>query len=282
METAWRFTREFGDENKTVIHNLDIAQATGYHPPENPIVRDDALLERSFSQIFSTLDRIDLSRKQFIWLHLPHIIKGRRSYLDDMDALDHIVGYVRELVGDDNIFLTTDHGHMNMHKGKVGYGFDVYEPVIRIPLISPKVDGRSEVTDLTCNIDFPSLLLEHRIIRREFVVSDTAYYAQSYRKTAVVTERFKYIYNKQDKSEELYDLTWDSEENYNILKYDYRDRDRKKRIVYNELYFYPYREEALAEEEKLHQIRDSMWREAPLWYVWYGGYERNYHFKKVV
>ena len=270
MNMAWRFVREFGDENKTIIHNLDIAQATGEHSASTPLKRDDALLGKTYSQIYETLSAIDLNRKQFIWMHLPHILKGRRSYMDDMDAFDNIVGFVRRHFGDDSIFLSTDHGHMNMHKGKTGYGFDVYEPVVHIPLITPRIDGKDEILYLTCNVDLPVLLTEREIIKRGFAICETTYYAQPKRKTAIITERFKYIYNKLKKAEELYDLMWDPDENYNILKYDYYEKDRKKRVVYDEVYFYPYRKEALEVLTQLRQIRSEMWRDAPWWYEWYG------------
>ncbi len=280
METAWKFIREFGDERKTTIHNLSIAQHTGHNTRENHITRNNEFLEKTYKQIYETLESIDLGKKQFIWMHLPHILKGRKSWMDDMDVFDNIVGYVRRLVGDDNIFISTDHGHMNMHKGIAGYGFHVYEPIVHIPLITPRIDGISEVNDLTCNIDLPKLLTERKIIKRKYAIAETTYYAQPKRKLAVITERFKYIYNKSDKSEELYDLKWDPEENYNILKYDYYDKDRKKRIVYEELYFYPYKDEALKELPRLRQIKNEIWRDAPKWYEWYGIVRKKLAFLK--
>lgn len=102
-------------------------------------------------------------------MHLPHVLKGRRSYMDDMDVFDDIVGYARKLVGDDSIYITTDHGHMNMHKGHVGYGFHVYEPVAKIPLITPRIDGLCEVWNITSNIDIPELLTEGRIPKHKYV-----------------------------------------------------------------------------------------------------------------
>ena len=256
---AWRFVREFGDESRTVIHNLDIAQETGKNTLENPIVRNQVLEKNTLEIIYSTLDEIDLTKKQFIWMHLPHILKGRCCYMDDMDMFDEIVGYVRQLVGDDSIYLTTDHGHMNMHKGMVGYGFLAYEPIIRIPLITPRINGKEYIDYLTTNIDLPKILMKQEIPERKFVVSETAYYGQPYRVTAIVTERFKYIYNKKDSSEELYDLQWDPREDYNILKESYYDKNRRKKIIYSELYLYPYREEAMKELERLRKIKDEFW-----------------------
>lgn len=267
---AWRFVREFGDENKTLIHNLDIAQVTGEHSVDDPLKRDDSLLEKTYSQIYETLSSININKKQFIWLHLPHILKGRRSYMDDMDAFDNIVGFVRRRFGDDSIFLSSDHGHMNLHKGQIGYGFDLYEPIVHIPLITPRIDGLKEVPYLTCNVDLPTLLIEKKAVRRDYVIAETAYYAQPQRKVAIITDRFKYIYNKHGRTEEYYDLTWDPNENHNILKYDYYDKERKQRTIIDEKYFYPYKEEAMDALPQLRKIRNDMWRDAPLWYEWYG------------
>lgn len=282
MNLAWRFTREFGDENKTIVHNLDIAQETDHHKKDEHIVRDDALLERTFQQIFEVLDNIDLTKNQFIWMHLPHILKGRCSWMDDLDAFDYIVGKVRELVGDDSIFITTDHGHMNWHKGILGYGFHAYEPVVHIPLISPRIDGQQQVDHLTCNIDLPVLLTERKIVKRDYVVSETAYYAQPSRKTAIIAERFKYIYNKNDNSEELFDLYWDPGELNNILLENHYDKDRKKWFICSEHYFYPYKTEALKALESLRNIRKSFWREAPWWYVMYGVMRKKFAFLKKI
>lgn len=282
LDMTWRFVREFGDENKTIFHNLDIAQATDEHSKDSPLIRNDTLLEKTCKQIYDTLINIDFSKKQFVWMHLPHILKGRKSYMDDMDAFDGIVGFIRNLVGDDSIFITTDHGHMNMHKGKVGYGFDVYEPIIHIPLISPRIDELHEVDFLTSNIDLPQLLLKNKVIKRDYIISETAYYAQPKRKIAIVTERFKYIFNKKDSTEELYDLYWDPNEDYNILKYDYYDKDRRKKVVYSEHYFYPYKNEALKTLSNFRKIRLGIWRDAPKWYVLYSIIRKRLSFLKKV
>lgn len=265
MGYCWNYVQLWGKSGKLKVHNLSIAQPAGSHKKNSDkIVRNDVLLNETYNQIYNTLNAIDYNRKQFVWLHLPHILRGRSSYMDDVDAWDNIVGYVRKLVGDDNIYLTADHGHMNMHKGKVGYGFDVYEPIIRIPLITPRIDGRHSVEEMTCNIDLWRIMCENTITEREFIVSDTQYFAQPNRKTAIVSNRFKLIYNRKSRNEELYDLYWDPYENYNILKESYFDKDRIRITVYNELYFYPYREEALEAYNKLKAIRESIWRE-PSW-----------------
>lgn len=267
QDETWDLVREFGDENKVVIHSVDIAQPAGSHKrTQAHLERNDELLEHTYNLIYSELEKIDLTKKQFIWVHLPHVLKGRRSYMDDMDVFDNIVGYARKMVGDDSVYISTDHGHMNMHKGIVGYGFHVYEPIIRIPLITPRIDGLKQVDWLTSNIDIPTILTDGVIPKHDYVLCDTTYYAQPNRRLAVVSDRFKYIYNKETHTEELYDLEWDHDENYNILKEFYFDKDRQSDVIYDELYFYPYKKEALEAAGILRKVKNDIWREPDYFY----------------
>ena len=47
---------------------------------------------------------------------------------------------------------------------------------------------------------------------------------------------------KKNKTEELYDLMFDPNEDYNILVDSYYDKDRHSYVRYDELHFYPYKE----------------------------------------
>lgn len=257
---------EFGNWDKVAFHNVGhISQDTDFHPETTYLSRDDALLKKTVESVCAAFDAIDLSKKQFVWCHLPHILNGRTAYMSDMDAFDDVVGYARKRFGDDNIYLSADHGHMNMHKHIAGYGFDVYEPVINIPLITPRINGLRKCDSLLGNVDLLEILLHHRIPKeRNYVYSDTKYYAQPGRKVAVVSKRYKYIYNAGDKSEELYDLAWDPEENYNILERYYFDKNRNRILFYDEHYFYPYKEETMAALPELKEAWSKMWRE-PNW-----------------
>ena len=265
MRMAYRYVREFGDEKKLILHNIEIGQPAGGQKEGNKrLERDDKLLERTYKLIYDELDAIDLSKKQFVWLHLPHVLFGRRSYMDDMDALDNIVGHVRQLVGDDSIYFTTDHGHMNMHKHKVGYGFDLYQPIVHIPLITPRINGLERWDGLTSNIDLPSIMLESRIPEHDYVISETKYHRQADVKVAIISDRYKYIYNDGDRSKEFYDLKWDPDENYNMLEDTYYDYDRFKHIVYDELYFYPYKDEAMKAYPQLKAQFQKIWKDKPV------------------
>ncbi len=260
---ADRYSGEFGSDGKTVFHDLDVAQPCGSHRKNyrKEIKRDDELLAKSLEKIYAEIDSIDYSKKQFVFMHLPHVILGRRCYMDDIDVHDEIVGYIREKVGDDSIYITSDHGHMNLHKGITGYGFDLFEPIINIPLITPRINNLQTCDALLSEINLWDIVLDKKIPQNDYVLCDTAYYAQPQRKLAVITSKYKYVFTKERNHEALYDLDWDSDENFNILeKYKY-DEDRGSWVTINELYFYPYNEQAFEEAEKLRKIKDDIWRE---------------------
>lgn len=257
-----KYICEFGDLNKLIKHGLDFDQPTDEHDSNTYLLEDDLLVQESLKQIYDVLCSIDKKKKQFVWIHLPHIVKGRTAYMSDIDIYDTAVGYAREFFDDDCIYLSTDHGHMNMHKGIAGYGFDVYEPIINIPLITPRINGLTDVRQITSNTDLPTILLENKIpSKHDFVICETKYYGQPGRKIAIVGQRFKYIYNDADKSEELYDLNWDPVEEYNILVRSHYDKDRKRELFYDEHYFYPYKKEAMEAYETLLSYKKQVWRE---------------------
>lgn len=261
MTGAWPYVREFGDEKKTKFHIVDMHQPAGQHRKKGTeLKRSNELVEQTYWNIVNELKSIEKNEKQFIWLHLPHVLKGRISYGDDIDVVDRILGFVRQRYGDENIYITADHGHMNFHKNIMGYGFHVYELTCRVPLIVPKINGIARVDELTSHVDLKTLLLNDKIVRRKYVYVDTQYYTQPDRKLAVIGQRYKYIYNKNGKYEELYDLSWDPEERFNLLEGERYDEDKKQLRSTRELYFYPYFEEAMIAYKELKAQKDSIWR----------------------
>lgn len=261
MTGAWPYVREFGEESKTHIHIVDMHQPAGLHrEPGQELVRSDSRAEETVQNIIRELLSIEKTERQFIWLHLPHVLKGRVSYGDDIDLMDRILGFVRERYGDDSIFVTADHGNMNFHKNIMAYGFHVYELTCRVPLITPRIDGKEKVFDLTSHVDLPTLLIEERITARDHVFVDSQYYAQPDRKLAVIGKRYKYIYNKRGKREELYDLQWDPEERFDLLEVDRYDEDKKILRNTQELYFYPYRDRIPEAYAELKRYKDEIWR----------------------
>jgi hypothetical protein len=232
----------YGENTK--IHNLkDIRQGVGAHYiHKESLVNDDKKTEEALNKIRNEIIQICHNAKKpvFLWLHIPHVINGRTGYGADIDVFDEVVGIAREQFDDRNIFISSDHGNMNGLKGKIGYGHDVYEMAIRIPLISPRINGQDVCNELMSNIDISTLIFDRKITKHEVVYSDSTFYAQPNRKLAIISDNYKYIYNKHTKTEELYDLRTDPFENCNIIQDTIYDVDRRVETPLKELYFYPY------------------------------------------
>lgn len=261
MTKALPFSRCFGG-SKTIFHCLDLNQPVGPHIESlDPIVRDDAKAERTLQSVYNEINSLPQERPVFLWIHLPHVLIGRTCYGDDIDLVDRLIGFLRERFGDGSIYISADHGHMNGRKGKWAYGFDVYEPAIRIPLISPRIMGAPHIGFPTSNVQLKELILTRQISRNEYVLSDSAYYGQLHRRLAVITARFKYIFNKLDNSEELYDLDYDPGEEVNLAHLKSWDDDRKRYTNVREVYFYPSWDQAELALESLRAVKSSVWRE---------------------
>lgn len=262
MTTSYKHSLCYGQG--TIFHALHgLRQGVGFH------YKHDGFLEPSTEKEESTLlmiedeiKKIVESGKVFVWFHLPHVINGRVGYGTDIDLHDKVLGIMRKYFDDSNIYISGDHGNMNGHKGKIGYGFDVYEPAIRIPLITPRKQNLKVCNDLISNIDWDKIIFGGELIpRREIILSDCAYYAQPSRKTVFMYKKYRYIYNRRDKSEELYDIEWDPNQNFNLMEDTSFDVDRKVVNISRELFFYPYWEELPEIRLKLREERLKIWRE---------------------
>ncbi len=258
-KAALPYANCFGDAE---IHSIDINQPVGPHfKGMESIKRDDKRTEETMALIYRQIDEIlDKNETVFLWIHLPHVILGRVSYGDDIDLLDEIVGYLREKVSDDNIFITADHGNMNAVNGKFAYGFDVNECVVRIPLITPRIDGISRVDFPTSNVDLKTIIFERHIPKRDYVIADSAYFAQPKRCTTIIRDEMKLIYDKYSKKYSLYNVKYDPEERMNLLEDSYVDQDRNVRYNLHEIYFYPYWNRVNEDYQQLKAILDGIWR----------------------
>lgn len=256
------FSNCYGKNNTTIFHNLDLNQVIG---PSmivyTKLERDDELAEKTLRSVLDTVDEIfSTGKKVFLWIHLPHVLLGRIAYGDDIDLMDAVVGHVRKYVSDDEMFITADHGHMNGSHGILGYAFDVYESAIHIPLITPLMENSKEIDFPTSNVNLATMILHRTIPRDTYIFSDCAYFAQPHRKLAIIKGSFKYIYNKATKSEELYDLAHDPQENINLLNYFHTDKNRMLRYAVRDVHFNPHWDEVPQIAEELRTVKDSIWR----------------------
>ena len=244
------------------FHLIHVNQVVGPHnKSKEHIYNDEKKAQQTLKTIEDAIIGVCESAKDklFLWIHLPHVLLGRNCYGSDGDMLDKVIGYLRNSFDDDAIYITADHGNMNGTKGKVCYGFDVYQSAINIPLITPRINNLK-----TCDIPLSNThifdLLKGNIPTDEFVYSDTAYYGQPHRKLAIIHNNYKYIYNKATGVEELYDLDFDPTEECNIIDRWLKDVDRKVMTPLDQVYYYPNWEESEKEKKLLRNEFKRIWR----------------------
>ena len=249
----------------TVIHSLPKIKQTesahvkgkfddvSFNDAETAIALD--LIKNEFETI-----QKNATKPIFLWSHLPHVMRGRQGYGSDIDVFDAVIGYAREIFGDDDIFVSADHGHMNGWKNKYHYGFDVGEEAICIPLIAPKINDSNTIDFPTSTIQMYDILFERKVAPLPYVMCETAYYAQPKRKIAIISGKYKYCYDKETKKEYLYDLEFDPEENHNLVYPEFYDTDRFLWYSTAQCFYYPYWGEAQNELVKLRGIKNEMWK----------------------
>ncbi|MDY7009302.1 MAG: sulfatase-like hydrolase/transferase [Planctomycetota bacterium] len=254
---GYPYSKCYGDN--TVFHNLTIGQLVGPHKIDTAALPEGRGL-KTIETITDEVDKIKAD-KLFLWIHAPHVFHGRSSYGSDIDLFDGLVGEMRKRFGDESVYVTADHGHMNCEKGVPVYGFHVYEGAIRIPLITPRIENMPEVMHPTSNIQLKDIILTNTVAKPDCVISDTQYYAQPKRKVAIIKDNYKYIYNKSDRTEELYDCLWDEKENVNLLLGRWYDSDRHRWYFTEEISFYPFYDRAREYYRLLKAKKDEIWRE---------------------
>lgn len=235
---------------------------------------DDSETDKAVGLICEELTNIKNNATRegiFIWMHLPHVMRGRQGYGSDIDIFDRIIGEAAAIFGESDIFVSADHGHMDGTKDKFRYGYDVGEEVIRIPLITPRLQDDAETVDFpTSTIQMLDILLRRKVEPLEFVMSETAYYAQPKRKLAIIKDKYKYCYSKEEKKEFLYDLEFDPYENHNLVYPELFDTDRHLWHSTAQAFYYPYWNEAQVVLAEMREIKEDMWRNG----TWF---EENYN-----
>lgn len=258
VELAFRFSKVFGDKN-TKFFNLEIGQRVGPHKINISKIQTGED-KRSLRKILDTVDSLLSRTELFIWIHLPHVIKGCTGYGTDIHLLDLLIGEIRKRFSDDSIYITADHGQMNLEKGIPIYGHHVYEGTIKIPLITPRINGFHEVKFPTSNVQLKDIIIHNKLEKQNYIYSDSQYYLQENRKLAVIKDNYKYIYYKNDRTEELYDIDFDPNENVNLLIDKFYDRNRLKYYNLEEIYYYPYWDAIPNIYRELKNEKDRIWK----------------------
>jgi arylsulfatase A-like enzyme len=249
--------------NKTMFHNLEIAQHVGPHATYDRDSSGRIIKKQNVDPISDIIGEIikicKIKGHHFIWLHCPHCFIGCNGYGTDINVFDTLVGnIISNYEGD--IFLTADHGHMNGEKGFYCYGFHVYEGAVHIPLITPNYFNKNIIDTPYSNIQIKNLILERKLKPQPFIYSDSQYYLQLDRKLMIIKEYFKYIFNKHSCIEELYDLAFDPHENINLLQESVIDKQRLSKYYLDEVFYYSNWNAAKEAYKLLRKEKERIWR----------------------
>jgi len=268
VDYTQKYSKVFHESTR--VHNLvDVGRVIPKesYAPSKSHISEDAIQFTAIEKYYEEITRIvnDSSNPVFIWTHLPHVLNPRDCYGSDIDLFDNLVGQLADFFPGD-IYLTADHGHMNCEKNITAYGFHVYEGAVKVPLITPRIMDKEVIEEPVSLIQMKNIILEKRIYRQEYVYSDTQYYQQPNRKLAIIKGDFKYIYSKKGRSEELYDLSSDPDENVNLLIKDWYDTDRKKKYPLDEIYYYGRWDEAGRAYIELRSEKNRIWRKGGTFY----------------
>lgn len=92
--------------------------------------------------------------------------------------------------------------------------------------------------------------------------TDSAYYGQPNRELGIVHGKYKYIYNKRENKEYLYDTEYDPTERFNLIADSIYDSDRGVQLPSREEFLYPYWDELPGIREKLKNEKSRIWKES--------------------
>ena len=98
----------------------------------------------------------------------------------------------------------------------------------------------------------------------------------------IMKDDYKYIYNKKDNSEELYDLNFDANENVNLLVKLWPDYDRNSSYKLDEVVFYPSWDDAKEYYNLLKSEKNKIWRIGNFLHEYSGGLRSRLNLVKKV
>lgn len=256
-------------DRNTVFHNLDIYHEIGIHrhgakkAPRVPAASTPLPLE----QILKALHQIrSQGEDTFTWLHCPHILAGHSAIGADLEYFDRIVGEIMQLYDREQIYLFSDHGHMDFHGGELLYGKTMNQQVLHVPLICPLLPEVGPVSGrVFSSVRLKELILEKRAVFDRFAFSINQLPHQPNRVLTIVEGNFKYWYFKKYRAEALYDLEFDPLEQRNLLLQEVYSRAKKRTIAMHQAIAYPDWSVAEQAYVRLRCERERVWRDPGLW-----------------
>ena len=231
---------------------------------------------------------------------IPTLKEDPQSLADLIALYDSEISYVDFHIGklmerfaferDALIIITSDHGEEFLEHDYLGHGNNLHQETVAVPLILKQpssskkktveryvnlLDVMPTILDLL-NINFPDQTLGESVVKRKGIVrwlkkiipkNDTSDYnfmeldKGQHSIKSIMTPKWKYIFNHQDDTEQLYKIDEDPLELYNIFyKEPERCRQLRERLVHWVLQSkkYPPKKRSvtlsLDEEEKLRAL----------------------------
>ncbi|MEE3235095.1 MAG: hypothetical protein VX294_13070 [Candidatus Latescibacterota bacterium] len=251
---------------KTSFHNLDIYNEIGIHrlgADYKQRVFEIGTMP-PLSQIISSLNAIQsYSSETFTWLHCPHLLAGFDSIGSDIGYFDEIISAILELYDRSNVFLLSDHGHMDFSQGEILYGKTMHQNVLHVPLITPRLDKVPNIVEQPFStVRLTELIIDKKVVLDPLVYSINQLPHQPNRVLSIRTDRYKYCYYKKYNAESLHDLTFDPLEQRNLLLENVYSRAKKRTLSMRQAIDYQKWEEAESAYIKLKNAREEVWSDS--------------------
>ena len=256
-------------DQDTQFHNLDIYSEIGIHrlgASAKKRVFDSGVTE-PLVQIVQAIKGIQRKESNsFTWLHCPHILAGYNSIGSDIEYFDRIIGEILNYFDRDQVFVLSDHGHMDFQSGEVLYGKSMHQNVLHVPLISPVLNcGNKIIDEPFSSVRLPELILERKVVIDPYIFSINQLPNQPNRTLAIRKGRYKYLYLKKYKAEALFDLDFDPLEQRNLLLQEVYSRAKKRSIALDQAFQYETWDAAEEAYISLKAQRKSVWQDPNVW-----------------
>lgn len=272
-----------------------------YNDPHIPYVGRSPWIESYAAQSPDQALRASRKSKSHLRLNefIPTLKEDPQSLSDLVALYDSEISYVDfhigelmkklELDKDTLIIITSDHGEEFLDHGQLGHGKNLHRETVNIPLIIKQpyssnketvesyvklIDIMPTILDLI-NVNFPEQTLGKSVwerngfllwLRKIVSGKDTSDFSfieldRQFSMKSIMTPQWKYIYNYEDETEQLYNIAADLLEVDNLVDKEEKQRDWLKEQLFHWVSSakkYPPRKRSFTlspeEEEKLREL----------------------------
>lgn len=234
-----------------------------YFDPHSPHHARYPWIEHYTSKALTEKLNLSKKKKGELFRLIPTFKKDHQTLSNFIALYDSEINFVDSYIGeliqkfelDKNtlIIITSDHGIGFLEHGYIAHGNTLYQEAIHIPLIIklPDSSKKETVNKQVSLVDImPSILqilnidpLEQTLgksfwKKKKLLIKDTSDYSFSELDTnrilkTIMTPEWKYIYNYQDKTEQLYNIKSDPLELNNLVDKKTKQRNQLKEQLFN-------------------------------------------------